>query len=322
MKNFIYILCAIVFVSSPASSEPSESFDDWKASFKGKATSIGVPGEWVDSYVGGVTPIKRVIELDGKQPEGEISFEEYKDRVVTNDRVKRGKILLRQNYLKLKEIEALYGVPAEVVVALWGIETSYGQNTGGFQVIPALASLAWDGRRREFFENELIYAMTIVADGHIPYEHMMGSWAGAMGQNQFMPSSFMKYAVDHNGDGRRDIWKTNADIFASTSNYLKKNGWEKGGVWGRSVYIPEPLPKELVGYKIRKPLSFWKERGVQSFLDDLPGKPSTLTSIIQPDGEAGATYIVYNNYQTIMDWNRSTYFATSVGLLADLIAKE
>jgi len=152
---------------------------------------------------------------------------------------------------------------------------------------------------------------------------MKGSWAGAMGQNQFMPSSFLAYAVDHNGDGKRDIWTNLDDVFASTANYLNKNGWNAGQKWGRQVLLSQPVAKSLIGPKIKKPLSFWEGLGVKTLTGNpLPKEKGMMASLVQPDGPSGPSYLAYNNYQTIMHWNRSTYFATSVGLLADLIAKQ
>ncbi len=300
----------------------AEPYDVWQSHFKAKALSKGVSKSWFEKAMSGISPIQRVIELDGKQPEHKITFSTYKKRVISQNRIDQGRRLYKTHYKILKEIEGKYGVPPQYIVALWGIETSFGQNTGGFKVIPALASLAWDGRRRSFFETELINALKISEAGHIPLEKMKGSWAGAMGQNQFMPSSFLQYAVDYNGDGKRDIWTSKPDIFASTSNYLNKKGWKHDEKWGRQVQLTRPISPSLTGLKVKKPLSFWKNMGIKT----LTGKPlprfDMRGSLVQPDGAKGASYLVYNNYETIMDWNRSTYFATSVGLLADLIAKK
>ena len=240
--------------------------------------------------------------------------------IVNPTRIKKGREMMRRYQRELDAVEAQYGVPKQFIVALWGIETNYGSNTGGFKVVPALATLAWEGRRATFFKKELMNALKIIDAGHISAGSMKGSWAGAMGQNQFMPSSFNAYAVDQNGDGRRDIWSTKMDVFGSSANYLKKNGWNSGERWGRRVQLPASFPKSLIGPKIKKPLSEWASMGVRK-LDStaLPGE-NMMASIVAPDGVDGEAYIVYNNYQTIMDWNRSTYFATSVGLLADQIA--
>lgn len=320
-KKIIYLFVLSVFIS-PALAEPSESFEEWKKAFRVQATSKGISTSWFDSALKGVSPVQRAIELDGKQPEHKITFATYKKRVINQRRIDEGRRLYKKHYALLKEIEKQYGVAPQYVVALWGIETNFGGNTGGFKVLDVLATLAWDGRRRSFFEKELVNALKISEQGHITLAKMKGSWAGAMGQCQFMPSSFLSYAVDYNQDGKRDIWTTLPDVFASTSNYLKRNGWKAGERWGRKVLVSQPVAKSLVGPKVTKPLSFWTGLGVTTLSGNaLPGG-DMKASLVQPDGANGSSYIVYNNYQTIMDWNRSTYFATSVGLLADLIAKQ
>lgn len=298
----------------------AQSFDSWLSHFKTEALNAGVSPQTVSAALTGIQPIQKVIDLDRKQPEMKKTFAQYKKDIVNPVRIQKGRELMRQHAADLAEVERIYGVAPQYVIALWGIETNFGTNTGGFKVVPALATLAWEGRRAEFFKKELMNALKIIDAGHISAAEMKGSWAGAMGQNQFMPSSFNAYAVDGNGDGRRDIWGTRKDVFASTANYLRKSGWNSGERWGRRAEIPANFPKDLIGPKIRKPMNEWKRMGVT-----LPGgaplpSDNLSASIVAPDGVAGEAYIVYNNYQTIMAWNRSTYFATSVGLLADSIA--
>lgn len=321
IKNIFYLSVFMAF-SANAIAAPSESYDVWQQGFKSKAISKGVSSAWFDQAMKGLTPIQRVVELDGKQPEHKITFAKYKKNVISQNRIDKGRKLYKKHYTLLKKIEAQYGVPPQYIVALWGIETNFGGNTGGFKVLQSLATLAWDGRRREFFEKELVNALKISEQGHITLEKMKGSWAGAMGQNQFMPSSFLAYAVDYNQDGKRNIWTSIPDVFASSSNYLKKNGWKAGEKWGRQVHLTQPIHASLIGPKVKKPLSFWKGLGVKRLTGGALPNDDITASLVQPDGKSGPSYIVYNNYQTIMHWNRSTYFATSVGLLADLIAKQ
>ena len=230
--------------------------------------------------------------------------------------------MYRKHRAELEKAAQKYGVPANYIVALWGIETSYGDNTGGFKVIPALATLAHDGRRSTFFRKELINALKILDAGHISSANMKGSWAGAMGQNQFMPSSFHAFAVDGNGDGKRDIWTSLPDVFASTANYLSKSGWKEDERWGRKVKLPQGFSKSLTGKKIKKPLSEWASMGITLPSGaPIPQADGIRASVITPDGLNGPAYLAYDNYRVIMKWNNSTYFATSVGLLADLIAQ-
>ena len=250
-----------------------------------------------------------------------MTFAQYKQKVISQDRIDKGRRMLRENRAALDKASQKYGVPPQFIVALWGVETSYGSNTGGFGVIEALATLAHDGRRSEFFRDELFKALKIIDEGHISAAAMKGSWAGAMGQNQFMPSSFHNFAVDGNGDGRRDIWNSLPDVFASTANYLSKSGWKSDQIWGRRVKLPENFPSSLTGKETSKSLAQWSHMGIT--LPDgsaIPVIQGIQASVIVPDGVGGPAFLTYDNYRVIMKWNKSTYFATSVGILADEIA--
>ena len=322
-NHFKKILLTIVLIgiSSPAFAA-RQDFNVWLKEMRADAARQGISQSTINAALYNITPSNRIIELDRKQPEGTRTFASYKKSVVNQNRINKGRKLIQQHYTDLQAAEDKFGVPKQFIVALWGIETNFGGNTGGFKVVPALATLAWEGRRAEFFRKELINALQIIDAGHIKEVNMKGSWAGAMGQNQFMPSSFNSYAYDGNGDGRRDIWGTKRDVFFSTANYLKKNGWIAGQKWGRRVTLPRGFSKELVSPKIQKPISYWASLGVTNYGGGaLPHEANMTSSIVAPDGTGGEAYIVYNNYQTIMDWNRSTYFATSVGLLANRLAQ-
>jgi membrane-bound lytic murein transglycosylase B len=208
-----------------------------------------------------------------------------------------------------------------VIVALWGVESTYGAYHGEFPVIAALATLAYDGRRAGFFRTELLQALKIVDHGDVTAERMTGSWAGAMGQNQFMPSSYHAYAVDYDHDGRRDIWTSLPDVFASIANYLAKAGWNDRYTWGRKVRLPSTIDGELAGLQQRKPLPEWQALGVRRDNGaDLP-VASLSASLLRTDEGQGPAYLVYDNFRVLMAWNRSTYFALTVGELADLIGR-
>lgn len=319
----IRIFAALILCSSFISMSPANAadFNTWLNGFRVEAANAGISQKTINEALTGIEPIERVISLDQKQPEKKITFQQYRRNVVNDQRIQKGRELLRTHARVLKAVEQAYGVQPQYIIALWGIETNFGTNTGGFKVIPSLATLAWEGRRAEFFKKELINALKIIDQGHISAANMKGSWAGAMGQNQFMPSSFMAYAVDGDGDGKRDIWTNEIDVFASTANYLHTVGWKPGLRWGRRVELPRTFPESAIGPKIRKPLSEWIRMGVKN-PDGTPLPPDNIqASIVAPDGLGASAYLVYANYQTIMDWNRSTYFATSVGLLADAIAR-
>lgn len=295
-----------------------ENFSAWLGKLHAEALQRGIRQQTLDVALNGVQPVPRVIELDRTQPETTLTYAQYIQRILPVQRIQKGQGMLQQHRVLLSNIGAAYGVPPRFIVALWGMETDYGQRTGGFSVIPALVTLAYDGRRSAFFRQELFYALQIVDAGHIQPQTMVGSWAGAMGQNQFMPSSFITYAVDHNGDGRRDIWTTLADVFASTAHYLQRMGWRMGETWGRRVVIPAGLDTALIGLGVRKPLAAWQELGVRRINgDDLPTGGPLPASLLLPAGSGGPAFLVYENFRTLLKWNRSTYFALAVGQLAD-----
>ena len=303
-----------------ASNTKAEDFYTWLDKLKTEAKRQGISQKTLDSSLIGIKPIPRVIELDRKQPEFTLTFAEYLKRVVSARRIRIGKSKLKEHEELLKEISLKYGVQSRYIVALWGIETDFGRITGGFPVISSLATLAYDGRRSKFFRKELLLALKIVDGGHILAKDMVGSWAGAMGQNQFMPSSFHAYAVDYDKDGSKDIWKTLPDIFASIANYLSKSGWQADQTWGRPISLPENFSRKFLGRKLKKTLGEWQQLGVRKLSgQDLP-KRNLLSSIIRPEkGQIGPAFVIYNNYEVILKWNRSNYFATAVGTLSDKI---
>ncbi len=322
LNHYIVKITLILLFLAPLSAQADDKFNAWLVSFKKDAASQGISKEIIDKAMVGVKPIPRIIELDRKQPEGTMTFAQYKKRVINDARVSQGRRLYNKHRVLLDRTAKKYGVPAQYIVALWGIETSYGNNTGGFGVVPALATLAYDGRRSSFFRRELINALKILDAGHISPNKMKGSWAGAMGQNQFMPSSFNAFAVDGNNDGKRNIWTSLPDVFASTANYLSKSGWKEDERWGRRINIPANFTKNMVGIKVKHDLATWKKLGVTLLGGSaIPVVKGMKASIVVPDGLKGEAYLVYNNYRVIMKWNKSTYFATSVGLLANQIAK-
>ncbi len=289
----------------------------WLEALRADALKRGIGTDTLDDALRHIKPIPRVIELDRRQPEGRMTFAEYVKLVVPPSRVQRGRHLLETHKTLLTDVSAKYGVPASVIVALWGVESDYGHRTGGFPVIGALATLAYDGRRGAYFRRELLNALQILSEGHISPAKMTGSWAGAMGQSQFMPSSFLSRAVDHDGDGRRDIWTTHADVFASAANYLKRAGWRKGQLWGRRVTLPPDFDPGLIDLKVTKPLATWQALGVRNARGQALPKVSFVASIVAPDGPGGPAYLVYHNFRVLLNWNRSTYFGTAVGLLSD-----
>ena len=261
--------------------------------------------------------IKRVVELDRSQPEFTLSLNQYLNKAVSANRIKKAIKLYKENYSLLRKIEEYYKVQPRFIVALWGIETDFGRYTGSFKVIPSLLTLIYDGRRAKYFEKEFFYALNIIKDGHVPMNKMYGSWAGAMGQCQFMPSSFFKYAQDWNKDGKKDIWKTKSDVFASAANYLKKTNWNYNQTWGRKVYIGnlDKKPNEKKKYK----LSYFKKLKVLN-IDKKPLPKSNISArLLFLKNEKNNAYLAYQNFDNILKWNRSNYFAIAVGTLSDHI---
>ncbi|MDZ7752408.1 MAG: lytic murein transglycosylase [Gammaproteobacteria bacterium] len=299
----------------------AQDFDTWVAGLKQEAREAGISESVLEDAFAGVAPIPRIIELDRSQPEFTLTFEEYLERVLPPRRVRMGRERLEAHGPLLEAIGNKYGVQPRFIVALWGIETDFGRITGGYPVIAALATLAHDGRRSAFFRGELLKALRILDQGHIDVAAMQGSWAGAMGQVQFMPSSFLNFAQDYDGDGRKDIWTTTADAFASAANYLARSGWNPEQTWGRKARLPADFDPDLVGRDIGKNLQEWQALGVRRADGrDLPAV-DIRASVVQPGGPDGPAYVVYNNYHVLLKWNRSDYFATTVGTLADRIAE-
>lgn len=312
---------ALLLICAPLTQAQARDFQAWLVQLRQDAVASGVSKATVAAALPDtLRPIPRIIELDRKQPEKTRTLAQYLDSVVSQVRKDKGRARYLSNKPLLKEIGDIYGVDPAVIIALWGVETSYGAITGGYQIVDALATLAYDGRRSAFFRGELITALKIVDQDHISLDRFKGSWAGAMGQCQFMPSSFLRFAVDHNKDGRRDIWRTEADVFASAANYLAKSGWKRGQGWGHEVILPKDFKRDLLGTDKEHSLSFWRTQNIRGLNGAQVANDATLkASVIQPDGAHGRAFIVYENYKVILKWNRSTYFATAVGLLSDHI---
>jgi len=331
IRNLFFISLILLLSISPAfATHPGEldehedlqtpSFEAWLAAFRQEALVKGISEKTLNTVLPSVKPIPRVIELDRNQPEFKLTFDQYLSRVAPPFRVKLGRKLLKMHKGLLNQIRAKYGVQPRYIVALWGMETDFGRLTGGFNAINALATLAYDGRRSKYFRGQLINAFLILDKGHVTYKEMLGSWAGAMGQTQFMPSTFLSYAVDFNNDGKINLWKDKEDALASGANYLSQVGWYGDQTWGREVQLPDDFNANLASLDIKKDISEWQVMGVRRINGkDLPTRKLDA-SIIRVDDNKGRAFMVYDNYRAIMDWNRSTSFATAVGILSDRIA--
>ncbi len=297
----------------------ADRFAEWLAGVRTDARAAGIKAQTLDAAFAGVAPIPRIIELDRKQPETTLSFGEYLDRVMPPARIERAREKLAQRRPLLDQIAQRYGVAPHIMVALWGVESDFGQQTGGFSVVAALATLAYDGRRSAYFRRELLDALRILDRGDITPAAMKGSWAGAMGQSQFMPSAFLRFAVDYDGDGRRDIWSDGPDLFASIANYLASSGWHGGEDWGRAVILPPGYNAATASLDVVKPIGDWSALGIRRADGAALSPTDPPGALLMPGGATGSTFLVFENFRVLLRWNRSNYFATAVGLLADRI---
>lgn len=328
-KSLLFHTCTLLLlgtlVSVPALhaaereyAEPTQDFASWLAELRNEAVGLGISAATVDSALATVKePLPRVIELDRSQPEFSQTFSGYMRNRLSDARIARGRNLLSEHRALFSEVQQRYGVQPHYLMSFWALESNFGDFTGGFSVLNALATLAYDPRRADMFRGELFTALRIIDQGHIAADSMTGSWAGAMGQTQFMPSTFAAYAVDGDGDGRIDIWNSLPDIFHSAANYLSQAGWKGDERWGREVVLPENFDFALTGAGVRKTVTEWNALGVKR-ADGAPlGNAEIEGSIVVPAGVNGPAFLGYNNYRTIMVWNRSMFYAISVGHLAD-----
>ncbi len=305
--------------AAPAVAAAGQSFPAFLADVRRQARGLGIAPAVLDQALGTLHANARVIELDQHQPEFTLTWEQYRSRIVSDARVARGRVLLGQNAALLRRVAERYGVPPGIIVGIWGLESNYGQSTGGFNVIEALATLAWEGRRAAFFRSELMDALRILQSGDITAAQMTGSYAGAMGQTQFMPDSFLKYAVDFSGSGRRDIWNDLGCVFASTANYLAREGWQPGLPWGEIVRLPPGFDASLAGRDNRRPLGAWLRLGVGR-TGGATIAPTTPAAVLLPGGAGGEAFLAYwPSFLAVRRYNPSDFYCISVGLIGDLV---
>lgn len=302
----------------PAALSGDPAFEAWSRAFVGRAILAGLPADTVTREMTGLTPDPRVVALDSRQPEFARPISDYINGVVTEERIALGR-RKRDAVAALPAIEARYGVPADVLVAIWAVETAFGQIQGDFDVIRSLATLAAEGRRRDWAEEQLIAAIRIIADGEATRSQLRGSWAGAMGQTQFEPYTFLTMAVDGDGDGRRDIWGSSADALASAANLLAKAGWRAGQRWDREVILPPGFDYSLTEGP-HQPAAAWVALGVMPAGGGWSaGDADAPAQLLVPSGAAGPAFLAFDNHFVIRKYNNSTAYALAVGLLADRI---
>ncbi len=304
---------------APANAE-TQAFDAWLADFRPRAIAAGLSPQLLDRELSGLTPNPRVISLDSRQPEFSKPVGAYIAGVISDDRVAIGRAK-RDQLTFLPEIEARYGVPRDILLAIWAMESAFGKLQGDFDVVRSMASLAADGRRRGWAEGELIAALKIIDSGEVTREQLKGSWAGAMGQTQFLPSSYRATAVDFDNDGKRDIWGSDADSLASAANLLVKGGWKPGVGWAKEVILPPGFDYSLAEGPREIP-AWWEAKGVRR-ADGLPWTAADAeqpAGLILPAGAAGPAFLALPNHFAIRTYNNSTSYALGIGLLADRFA--
>ncbi len=323
MRNLLrrHLLPAALFLMA-CSAHAAEDFDSWVEDFRSRAVARGVSPEIFDRAFEGVRYNPKVIEADLYQPEFTRPIWEYLDRAVSKERIKNGRAALAAHRGNLARITEIYGVPPEILIAIWGIESAYGASFGTFNAIEALSTLGYNGRRPEFGEQELLAALTILRQEGLDPRTMISSWAGAMGHTQFIPTSYLYYAVDFNGDQKRDLWAEDpSDALASAANYLARNGWHPTDPWGIEVHLPEGFNYRLAVPGIRRPPATWREQGV-TLTDGSPlpdWSDRAKGSILAPAGEGGPIFLVLGNFRALLAYNNATSYALAVSHLADRI---
>ena len=315
MKRIAFALLLFFFL--PPLIAQDQTFAEWREQLRAEAFSLGISEETLLAIDDLEAPLERVLELDDAQPEFIQTFTRYLSLRITPLQINRGQALLRQYAVLLEEVRQSYGVQPHYLVSFWAIESNYGRATGGFSVLQALATLAFDPRRADFFRTELLTALKIIDDGHIAVDNMSGSWAGAMGQLQFLPSVFARYGIDGDNDGKIDIWNSLPDIFHSAANFLSQSGWRGDERWGREVLLPSNFDFSLTGTRTRKPLQEWNELGIIQMNGSPIPVANMQASVILPAGAGGPAFLTYANFRATMVYNPSTFYALTVGHLAD-----
>lgn len=301
---------------SASGSLPAPSFGEWRQGLRSEALAAGIDGTLFDRVFADISPDPGVLKADSSQPEFTRPVWEYLDGAVSPSRIGRGRVLLAQHNAVLQRIEQRYGVEPQVLVAIWGLESNFGNNIGSHSVIRSLATLAFEGRRQSFWRSQLLAALQILQNGDIAAERMVGSWAGAMGQTQFMPTTYNQHAVDFDDDGKRDLWNSSTDALASAAHYLQASGWQRGQPWGFEVRLPVGFDYALADPEQRRSLAAWAELGVRPFAPT-GAAASARANLVLPAGHRGPAFLLLDNFRSILKYNNSTSYALAIGLLAD-----
>ncbi len=314
----LWITAILAGVAVAAVAQPQGDWRTWLQGAREEALSQGIAPSVLDAAFAGLNePSRQVKGLAKSQPEHRLTYSKYRDSRIDNYRIIVGRREFKKNQALLTQIGQQYGVDPYFIVSFWGMESSYGTYMGNFPVIKSLATLAYDSKRAQFFRQELMLALHILNDKHVTLAQFKGEWAGASGQPQFLPSSWVKYAVDYDGDGRKDIWTSKADVFASIANYMKINGWHADEPWAIYVKLPQNFDKTLEGKTIVKSVSEWNALGVRTAQGEPLPYQQLQASIVEPLG--GPVFLAFPNYKMILRYNNSIYYAGAIGYLADKI---
>ena len=303
----------------PDAAALEQGFARWVTDFRASARAAGIGDATLSLAFDNVHYLPRVVELDGAQPEFTRAVWDYLDNTVTPQRIASGQDKLLQFHREADAAAARYGVPSSIVVAIWGMESNFGSNYGSTPTIDALATLGFEGRREDWARRELLAALKILDNGDIDRDHMIGSWAGAMGQTQFLPSNFLAYAVDADGDGRRDIWGSMADVMSSTANFLSRSGWQVGQPWGVEVQLPTGFDYGRADTSVRQSSTQWAAEGMRT-MGRQPLPDIDDANVLLPAGARGPAFLVGPNFRAILRYNNATSYALAVGLLSQRLA--
>ena len=303
-----------------AEADPVQAFNLCKQTLQQSAVEFGITPATAEQVFANIKYQPRVIELDRSQPEFVQTFPGYFSKRVNDWRINKGRHLAGEHKELLQDLVKQYGIPAQYLLAFWGLETNFGGYKGKMPVLDSLATLACDPRRSTFFTRELLTAVKLLEEQSLEQEKMVGSWAGAMGHTQFMPSAYANYAIDGDGDGQINLWDSEADALTSAANFLSQLGWQPGFRWGREVKLPDGFDYSLLGYSKRRTVTDWNELGVTRANGDALGSSDMNAYLVMPAGHEGPTFLAYPNFRVIMRWNNSEFYAIAVGRLADRIA--
>ncbi len=304
----------------PAAARAQDSFGAFLNGVRADARRAGIRPVTLDRAFAGLSANQKVIDADRRQPEFTMTWTQYRASTVSPARVERGRGAVADNRALFNAVSARYRVDAGVIAGIWGLESNFGPNTGSYNVVEALATLAWEGRRASFFRSQLISALKILDHGDVQPDRMLGSYAGAMGQPQFMPDSYLRYAVDFDGTGRRDIWDSRGDVLGSIANYLAQSGWRAGEPWGQPVQVPPGFPAAEAGRENRRSLAAWQAMGVRRGDGSALTRSEASGAVLLPDGPGGEAYLVFGNFAAIRRYNPSDFYALAVGVLGNMVA--